>query len=83
MKIVKAYSLDLQTAQLLERYPSGKKSEIVNEAIKWYCGNTKIEHQIDSLKAQIIGLQTYIERLESAKSQSLLRRILSRMLTKR
>jgi hypothetical protein len=82
MKIVKAYSLDLQTAQLLERYPSGKKSEIVNEAIKWYCGNTKIEHKIETLEAQILGLQTYIERLESSKSQGLLHRILSRMRVK-
>ena len=79
MKVVKAYSLDIQTVTLLERYPHGKKSELVNEAIKWYCGNTNIQHKIESLESQIIGLQAYIERLESSKTQSLLRRILSRM----
>jgi hypothetical protein len=82
MKVVKAYSLDIKTVELLERYPHGKKSELVNEAVKWYCGNTHIQQKIENLEAQIIGLEAYIERLESSKSQGLLRRILSRMLTK-
>ena len=82
MKVVKAYSLDIQTVELLERYPHGTKSEVVNESIKWYCGNSNVQHKIESLESQIIGLQTYIKRLELSKSQGLLRRILSRMLTK-
>ena len=79
MKVVKAYSLDIQTVELLERYPHGTKSEVVNESIKWYCGNTNVQHKIESLESQIIGLQTYIKRLESSKNQGLLHRILRRM----
>ncbi len=45
MRVVKAYSLDIRTVQLLERYPHGRKSEVVNEAIRWYVGTDNISFE--------------------------------------
>jgi hypothetical protein len=76
MKIVKSYSIDLQTAQLLERYPSGKKSEVVNEAIAWYVGNRHISEAIEEKDIIISALRDQVRAL---RKPSLLHRILLRM----
>ena len=49
MKVIKAYSLDIETVELLERYcdredalnggtSNFSRSKLVNEAIQWYMG---------------------------------------------
>ena len=78
MKVIKSYSLDLQTAQLLEMYPSGKKSEIVNEALKWYLGNEHIGEKIDLMQITIDALREEVRTLRR-KRESVLRRTLRRM----
>ena len=44
MKVVKSYSLDIRTVNMLERYPHGRKSEVVDDAIRWYIGDDKISY---------------------------------------
>ncbi len=75
MKVVKAYSLDIQTVKLLERYPQGKKSEVVNEAIKWYCGN---EHIGEALEAQEVVISALRDEINRLRRPGLFRRILQR-----
>ena len=63
MKVVKSYSLDLANARKLEdRYPTGKRSEVVNEALKWYLGGDKLT--LDKIIAARDSLQ---ERVLSAE----------------
>lgn len=56
MKVVKAYSIDIETAKLLERYHKdaygqiGSRSKTVCDAIRWYIGGE--EDSIASLRAR-------------------------------
>lgn len=46
MKVNKAYSLDLETIQLIEEYThhgTNSRSALVNDAIKWYIRGDVIE----------------------------------------
>lgn len=79
MKVVKSYSLELETAQRLEAYPHGTKSEVVNEAIRWYLGNEDISEAL-AQKDIIIGALR--DQVRALRRPSLLRRILSRMRVK-
>jgi hypothetical protein len=76
MKVVKAYSIDMETFKLLERYPRGKKSEVVNEAIKWYLGN---EHVGEALEAQEVVIGALRDEINRLRRPGLFRRILLRM----
>ena len=75
MKIVKAYSFDVQNIQKLEdRYPVGKRSEIVNESVKWYLGDDKLSFDKilaarDALQARVLELSKENEHLEKKISQ--------------
>ncbi len=73
MKIVKAYSFDVQHIQTLEdRYPHGKRSEVVNEAVKWYISGDKLSYDKlvgirDAMQARILELSEENERLKARK----------------
>lgn len=53
MKVIKSYSLDLDTVQILESYHNdaygqiGSRSKTVNDAIRWYL-NGNLAEQISS-----------------------------------
>jgi len=73
MKIVKAYSFDVQHIQTLEdRYPHGKRSEVVNEAVKWYISGDKLSYDRilaarDALQARVLELSKENESLKARK----------------
>ena len=68
MKVVKAYSLDIRTVQLLERYPHGRKSEVVNEAIRWYVGDEVALSYVNLMKSRD-ALQKAVYKLETEASR--------------
>ena len=68
MRVVKAYSLDIRTVQLLERYPHGRKSEVVNEAIRWYVGDEVALSYVNLMKSRD-ALQKAVYKLETEASR--------------
>jgi hypothetical protein len=85
MKVVKSYSLEVETAQLLESYhvdsygEIGNRSKTVNDAIVWYLNNEALQEVLETQKLVNDALRDEINRL---RKPSLLRRILSRMRVK-
>ena len=70
-KVNKAYSLDLETIQLIEEYTNGgqnSRSRLVNNAIRWYLsGDGKKEAD---LQEEILFLQKIIADRKSTESES-------------
>ena len=66
MKVVKAYSIDVETAQKIEDYHTdayveiGSRSQRVNEAIKWFVGNERVS--IAELHEKIENFERGIRR---------------------
>jgi len=64
MKVIKAYSLDVETVELLERHcidtwdKKASRSRLVNEAINWYLTGDVVELKADrdNLHAQWLKL---------------------------
>jgi len=75
MKVVKSYSLDLSNARKLEdRYPVGKRSEVVNEALKWYLGGDKLTLDKiivarDSLQARVLELSAELDAVKAPRDR--------------
>ena len=74
MKVVKAYSIDVETAQKREDYHTdaygeiGSRSHTVNEAIKWYLGNERVS--IAKLHEKIKNFEGGIRRRDQELAEA-------------
>ena len=70
-KVIKAYSLDMETVELLERHcidtwdQKASRSKLVNEAINWY-----LSGDVAELKADRDDLQKRLSNLINEKHNS-------------
>ena len=68
MKVIKAYSIDVETAQMLEDYHTdaygvlGSRSKTVNDAIQWFLGGEEFSRA--QLLSNIAGLQSALKQKE-------------------
>ena len=72
MKVIKSYSLDLQTVQMIENNTNGgvnSRSKLVNDAIKWYVsGNVK--ELVDNNEALVEAVKRANQAINAPKPVS-------------
>ena len=74
MKVVKAYSIDVETAQKIEDFHTdaygeiGSRSHTVNEAIKWYLGDERVS--IAELHEKIKNFEGVIRRRDQELAEA-------------
>ena len=72
MKVIKSYSLDLQTVQMIENNTNGgvnSRSKLVDDAIKWYIsGNVK--ELVDNNEALMEAVKRANQAIDAPKQNS-------------
>ena len=72
MKVIKSYSLDLQTVQMIENNTNGginSRSKLVNDAVKWYVsGNVK--ELVDNNEALMEAVKRANQAIDAPKPKS-------------
>ena len=72
MKVIKSYSLDLQTVQMIERNTNGgvnSRSKLVDDAVKWYVSGN-IKELVDNNEALMEAVKRANQAINTPKPSS-------------